>query len=204
LAYLAWKAPNFSDEMFRHSFLRTLSSPTKFKRANQNRSNLYFLSFGAGLLGVYYFSNLETVPGTNRRRFLPVTPQLEAILADNEYQQLMRQYQSRMLPRAHPITISVSNIAKKLITVSGLTHLDWEVHVIDSPIKNAFVIANGKIFVFTGILKVADTADKVAAVLGHEVVSVHVGSPCYCPTWCREALFCGTPFSSPCSHEFDI
>jgi predicted Zn-dependent protease len=47
--------------------------------------------------------------------------------------------------------------------------LDWEVIVFDSPEKNASVTPEGKIAVFSGILEVANTPDKLAAVLGHEV-----------------------------------
>ena len=46
--------------------------------------------------------------------------------------------------------------------------LDWEVIVFDSDQRNAFVTMFGKIAVFSGILEVADTPDKLAAVLGHE------------------------------------
>lgn len=42
-------------------------------------------------------------------------------------------------------------------------------HVVHAPMKNAFVLPGGKIFVFTGIFQVAQTEDEVAAVLGHEI-----------------------------------
>jgi len=47
--------------------------------------------------------------------------------------------------------------------------LDWEIHVLDSPEKNAFVLPGGKIFVFSGILPVLENFDALAFVLGHEV-----------------------------------
>ncbi len=71
--------------------------------------------------------------------------------------------------------------------MSGMSHLNWEVYVINHPLKNAFVLpgkgplgvspqltgmhAGGKVFVFTGILPVAQTEDGLAAVIGHEVHS---------------------------------
>lgn len=45
----------------------------------------------------------------------------------------------------------------------------WEVVVFRSSQVNAFALPGGKIGVYTGILTVADTADQLAAVLGHEV-----------------------------------
>lgn len=47
--------------------------------------------------------------------------------------------------------------------------MDWEVVVFDDDAANAFAMPGGKIGVFTGIFKVADTADALATVIGHEV-----------------------------------
>jgi metalloendopeptidase OMA1, mitochondrial len=55
------------------------------------------------------------------------------------------------------------------IAVSGLTHLKWEVHLIDSPQRNAFVLPGGKVFVFTGLLPIVKDENGLAAVLGHEI-----------------------------------
>jgi predicted Zn-dependent protease len=46
---------------------------------------------------------------------------------------------------------------------------DWEVVVFDDDAINASADPDGKIAVFTGLLKVADTPDALAAVLGHEI-----------------------------------
>jgi metalloendopeptidase OMA1, mitochondrial len=47
----------------------------------------------------------------------------------------------------------------------------WKVHVIENAQPNAFVLPGGQIFVFTGILRVVQDEDGMAAVLGHEVPS---------------------------------
>lgn len=54
----------------------------------------------------------------------------------------------------------------------GLQDVDWEVHVIEGPEQNAFVIPGGKIFVFTGILPLVRDDDGLAAVLAHEISHV--------------------------------
>ncbi|WKE66565.1 M48 family metallopeptidase [Gallaecimonas kandeliae] len=46
---------------------------------------------------------------------------------------------------------------------------NWEVVVFDSKEVNAFALPGKKIGVYTGLLKVADSPDQLAAVLGHEV-----------------------------------
>ena len=53
--------------------------------------------------------------------------------------------------------------------------LEWEVVVFDEDEINAFADPNGKIGVFTGILRVADTQDALAAVIGHEVAHATQG-----------------------------
>jgi len=47
--------------------------------------------------------------------------------------------------------------------------LNWEIIVFDDEARNAMVTPEGKIAVFSGLLEVADTANELAAVLGHEV-----------------------------------
>ncbi|OFZ00883.1 MAG: peptidase [Bdellovibrionales bacterium GWB1_52_6] len=46
---------------------------------------------------------------------------------------------------------------------------DWEIVVFRDETANAFALPGGKIGVHTGLLKVATTADQLAAVIGHEV-----------------------------------
>jgi predicted Zn-dependent protease len=53
--------------------------------------------------------------------------------------------------------------------------LDWEVIVFDSGAHNASVTPEGKIAVFAGLLEVANTPDKLAAVIGHEVAHLTQG-----------------------------
>ncbi len=52
---------------------------------------------------------------------------------------------------------------------------DWEVIVFDDDTINAFADPNNKIAVFTGLLRVADTPDALAAVIGHEVAHATEG-----------------------------
>jgi predicted Zn-dependent protease len=53
--------------------------------------------------------------------------------------------------------------------------IDWEVVVFDEDEINAFADPNGKIGVFNGILRVADTPDALAAVIGHEIAHATEG-----------------------------
>ena len=65
----------------------------------------------------------------------------------------------------------VQCVANRLIAQLDEEHkkLDWEVVVFDDESVNASANPDGKIAVLNGLLKVADTPDSLAAVLGHEI-----------------------------------
>jgi len=53
--------------------------------------------------------------------------------------------------------------------------LSWEIIVFDEESPNASVLMGGKVTVHSGILRVADTPDALAAVLGHEIAHLTTG-----------------------------
>jgi predicted Zn-dependent protease len=65
----------------------------------------------------------------------------------------------------------VECVANRLLAQLDDKHknLDWEVVVFDDEQVNASANPEGKIAVLNGLLKVADTPDSLAAVLGHEI-----------------------------------
>jgi predicted Zn-dependent protease len=65
----------------------------------------------------------------------------------------------------------VKCVANRVIAQLDDEHkkLDWEVVVFDDESINASANPDGKIAVYSGLLKVADTPDALAAVLGHEI-----------------------------------
>ncbi|TKA76424.1 hypothetical protein B0A55_05197 [Friedmanniomyces simplex] len=85
------------------------------------------------------------------------------------YQQTMQEFGSKLMSPDSREHRMVQRVMNRLIPHSGLAGEEWEVHVIDDPMQNAFVIPGGKVFVFRGILDVAQGDDGLAAVLGHEV-----------------------------------
>ncbi|MEX2352690.1 MAG: M48 family metallopeptidase, partial [Gammaproteobacteria bacterium] len=52
------------------------------------------------------------------------------------------------------------------------SRVSWEVTVFDDDAVNAFALPGGKIGVYTGLLKVADGQDQLAAVIAHEIAHV--------------------------------
>jgi predicted Zn-dependent protease len=127
------------------------------------------VGISAPALGLYYVSHLEASPITGRRRFMTVSPEQEMAIAQQSYNQVMQQYGQAILPSSHPYSRLVTKVMKRLIAAAGMEDdASWEVHVIQSDEKNAFVLPGGKVFVFSGILPVCQGEDGLATVLGHE------------------------------------
>lgn len=76
-------------------------------------------------------------------------------------------------PESAKLIALVNRVSNKIIDAAGLQYeYNWQVSVIKSSIPNAFVMPNGQIVVFTGILPIAKTEAGLAAVIGHEVAHV--------------------------------
>ncbi len=120
--------------------------------------------------GAFYFSNIEYVPVTGRRRFNFISPEQEAELAKDQFKLVMQEFGDKVLPPDHPYSRVVNRVVSRLLPYAGLQGLNWEVRVIDDRnVKNAFVMPGGKIFVFSGILPICAGDDGLAHVLGHEI-----------------------------------
>ncbi|KAF2456380.1 peptidase family M48-domain-containing protein [Lineolata rhizophorae] len=134
-----------------------------------SRPTFYMEIGGVGVaVGGFYVYNLEEVGVSGRRRFNIVSPEMEKEIASGAFDELRQQYKNQIVTSHHPVVWKIQRILDRLIPVSGVEQ-DWELTVVNSPEANAMVLPGGKVFVFTGILNVADTEDRMAAVLGHEI-----------------------------------
>jgi hypothetical protein len=151
------------------NYQRFKATSSLFRRWAQHPRFYYHVAGIGGTVGGVYIYNLEEVPVSHRRRFNIVGPQKEAEAGQMMFQQTMQEFGNKLLPAYHPKSRMVRRVLDRLIPHSGLQDEEWEVHVIDDPMKNAFVIPGGKVFVFSGILDICQDDDGLAAVLGHEI-----------------------------------
>jgi len=93
-----------------------------------------------GVIGGFYIYNLETVPVSGRRRFNIISPKTEEELGEQQYQQVLAQYREKLVSDWDPRLRMVRRVMDRLIPVSGLPYQEWEIHVIESEEKNAFVL----------------------------------------------------------------
>ncbi|KAH9900136.1 peptidase family M48-domain-containing protein [Xylariomycetidae sp. FL2044] len=161
---------------------KPLVSPGKlgrFVRSPNLKAVVILSALGAA---AFYFTNIQTVPVSGRRRFNCFSEESVEAASEAQVKRLIWEVEhqgGRFLPDWDPRTRLVKRVMARLIPVSGLEDDKWEVWVIDDPhTANAFVLPGGKVFVYSGIINIARTEDGLAAVLGHEIahnLAEHVG-----------------------------
>ncbi|KAH7326086.1 peptidase family M48-domain-containing protein [Stachybotrys elegans] len=148
------------------------SVASRLTRAGSGRNSRRLVVCSMIAAVAFYVWNSETVPVTGRRRFNFIPDDWIIRTNRNAAQQVIRQLEATghpILPEYDPRTILVKRVMQRLIPVSGLPHLDWEVFVMVDGGANAYVLPGGKVFVTTGILEVCRNEHALAAVLGHEI-----------------------------------
>ncbi len=137
----------------------------------------------AGYLGYYYLTHQQPASFTGRAQMIDTSFEEEVALGYQSYQEVLSE--SRVVTTGE-LPRQVEGIAEKLIAagprveqylqqtagIQASTPWDqfqWQVSVIESDQVNAFCLPGGKIAVYTGIIPVAQNADALAAVMGHEI-----------------------------------
>ena len=147
---------------------------------------LWVLLLFAGYAAWYWFSNRSIDPLTGQAVVIDksISPEQEKSLGLQAYQQVLQQ--EKPLPADAEASKQVQAIAERLIgkipqvtdSLAAEHHLqashieksfDWAVTVLQSDQVNAFCLPGGKIAVYTGLLPVAQNADAMAVVMGHEI-----------------------------------
>lgn len=88
------------------------------------------IAVGSGT--IFYFSNLETVPVSGRKRFNCYSDATLEAEGARAYRMILQEHARSILPEWDRRTKLVKKVMARLIPASGLEHVDWEVHVISS------------------------------------------------------------------------
>lgn len=154
--------------------------------ARRGGLRIWILLLFAGYAAWYWFSNRSIDPLTGQAVVIDknLSPEAEKALGLQAYQEVLQQ--ERPLPADAPVSRQVEAIARRLIdkippvsdalaAERGLqaSHIeksfDWKVTVLQSDQVNAFCLPGGKMAVYTGLLPVAQNADAMSVVMGHEI-----------------------------------
>lgn len=130
-------------------------------------------------LAVLLLTHLDESPLTGRTRLLVFSKDkfMElAALISNEY---MEEFGELILPVSDPRQQLVERIVQHLVQrnkdIPEISEVNWTVHVVQDSKVNAFVLPNGKVFVFTGMLEAVADVHQLTIVLGHEMAHALLG-----------------------------
>uniref|UniRef100_A0A8I3WFP2 Metalloendopeptidase OMA1, mitochondrial n=1 Tax=Callithrix jacchus TaxID=9483 RepID=A0A8I3WFP2_CALJA len=112
-------------------------------RKNKWKLVLGLSSFGL-LFMVFYFTHLEVSPITGRSKLLLLGKEQFRLLSELEYEAWMEEFKNHMLTEKDARYLAVKEVLCHLIEsnkdVPGISQINWTVHVVDSPVINAFVL----------------------------------------------------------------
>lgn len=135
-------------------------------------------SFGL-LFVVFYFTHLEVSPITGRSKLLLLGKEHFTLLSELEYEVWMEEFKNDMLTEKDPRYLTVKEVVHHLTEcnkdIPGISEINWVVHVVDSPVINAFVLPNGQVFIFTGLLNSVTDIHQLSFLLGHEIAHAVLG-----------------------------
>ncbi|KAF3835071.1 hypothetical protein F7725_027629 [Dissostichus mawsoni] len=78
-------------------------------------------------------------------------------------------------PRHQVVQRLVQHLAERNKDIPEVSDVSWSVHVVQSPNVNAFVLPDGKVFMFTGMLETVADVHQLTVVLGHEMAHAILG-----------------------------
>lgn len=113
----------------------------KFTNAGTGRNSRILVVATVAAATAFYLYNSQTVPVTGRRRFNFLSDTLVAQAYSRAADAIVRQVEEQgghFLSDWDPRTIQVKRVMKRLIPVSGMNNLDWEVRVIADSRKFLF------------------------------------------------------------------
>lgn len=130
------------------------------------------LSYGFLIGFSFVLSGCYTVPRSGRTAFSFVPEEHLASAAADEFAKLKL---TTPISNNPDYNNRVLRIGKRIAEVAkdDISGADWEFVVFEDDDQiNAFAMPGGKVAVYTGLLKVVETDDELAVVIGHEVAHV--------------------------------
>ena len=118
------------------------------------------------LLPLLLLIGCAKAPITGRTQIMMVSPQQEQALGFQAEQEILKK---EKLSTDRALNERITRIGMRIAKATGLD-LDWKFYVIEKPdVPNAFCLANGHVFVYTGILEYTDNDAQLATVMAHEI-----------------------------------
>ena len=105
-------------------------------------------------------------PITGRTQIMMVSPQQEQAMGFQTEKEILK---TEKLSTDKALVARVRRVGMRIAKATGM-NLDWKFYVIDKPdTPNAFCLANGHVFVYSGIMKYVANDAQLATVIAHEI-----------------------------------
>lgn len=123
----------------------------------------------AALLAAVPLGGCETNPATGRSQFSMMSTDEERALGAQAAPQFVEEF-GGAVPDAQ-LQAYVDGVGRKLVAQveEGVPDFDWEFHLLNSPVINAFALPGGKVFITRGLTEKMNNEAQLAGVLGHEI-----------------------------------
>ncbi|XP_029286381.1 metalloendopeptidase OMA1, mitochondrial [Cottoperca gobio] len=147
------------------------------------RQHRWHLAGGAGvamvIVALLLLTHLDESPVTGRTRLLVFSREKYMELAALTSEAYMEEFAEMLVPVSDPrhqvVERLVQHLAERNKDIPDVSEVSWSVHVVQSPNVNAFVLPDGKVFIFTGMLDAVADVHQLTIVLGHEMAHAILG-----------------------------
>jgi len=128
-----------------------------------------------GLLVMVVACKTVSITGRKQLNFIPNSQLFPASFA--QYDAFLKEHpvsknkaqQERIARIGHRLVNAVETYYKANGWEDQLKGYEWEFNLVADSVMNAFCMPGGKVVYFEGLLKVTDTDEEIAAVMGHEI-----------------------------------
>ncbi len=111
-------------------------------------------------------SGCSTNPATGDRQFTAfMSPSHERQIGAQEHKKVIKEYGLYDDKRLQKY---VSEVGNKVTANTERSNVNYQFHLLDTPVVNAFALPGGYIYVTRGVMALAGSEAELAAVLGHE------------------------------------
>ncbi|MDR2100005.1 MAG: M48 family metallopeptidase [Campylobacteraceae bacterium] len=113
---------------------------------------------------------LSNAPVTGRTQLILVDEKQESALGLSESENILK---NATLSSNKTLTDKIVKIGERIVAVSDdAKKYKWSFYLLEDKSVNAFALPGGKVFFYTGILKLMENDDQIATVMGHEIAHV--------------------------------
>ncbi|MGE0744196.1 MAG: M48 family metallopeptidase [Rhodospirillales bacterium] len=133
-----------------------------FGRTAARRASASMLA-GAALAGL---AACAEAPVTGRNQIMLVSEQEMQTQGAEAYKQILSEHR---VVTGTPEAAAVNEVGSRIAKAANVDGMAWEFALIEDDTPNAFCLPGGKVGVHTGLFKVVQNKEQLAAVLGHEI-----------------------------------